>query len=122
MEQEAKELQMFINKVNIRGGWIDYIDAFRLINIYTNNYGVLSTTLSVEDELLIMWDKINNIKIEGGKIIRKSIKIKKCFVCKLRLSSDDFSRDKSNEDGLDYKCRNCKAIYQSKYNIKKRKK
>ena len=63
MEQEAKELQMFINKVNIRGGWIDYIDAFRLINIYTNNYGILSTTLSVEDELLIMWDKINNIKI-----------------------------------------------------------
>ena len=114
METETKELQMFINKVNIKKGWIDYIDAFRLVNLYTNCYGVLSTTLSIEDELVYMWNKINNIEIEKG-IIKKKIEDKVCCTCKLKLTTDDFTKDKSNKDGLDYKCKDCKNSYSQRY-------
>lgn len=122
MENETKELKMFINKVNSRKGWIDYIDAFRLVNIYTNAYGILSTTLPVEDELIYMWHKINKIEIKEGVIEKKIGKNKICFTCKKSLAPDNFSKDMKHKDRLDTYCKSCKSIYAEKYNIKKRKK
>ncbi|MFY8159766.1 MAG: hypothetical protein ACOVNU_00410 [Candidatus Kapaibacteriota bacterium] len=112
---EVKELEMFINKVNRKDGWIDYIDAFRLIDIYTKNYGVLTTRLSIEDELIIMWDKVKKIKVIDGEIQRIAPKTKKCFSCGIIFNLEYFTKDKASKDGFDYKCRDCKCKYSLKY-------
>lgn len=37
--------------------------------------------------------------------------MKRCSVCKERLSADNFGKDKNSKDGLAYKCKSCRKRY-----------
>ena len=106
-----KEVNSFIKKVNSRNGYIDYIDAFRLVHIYTNMYGVLWTTLSIEDELILMWDRINKPITKSKKVITEKV----CYKCKVKKEIAYFSIDRRRKDGLDGKCMACKNEYGRRY-------
>ena len=56
---DINKIGYFIRKVNIRGGWIDDVDAFILTSYFTSIFGELNTKLNKESELLYMWNKLN---------------------------------------------------------------
>lgn len=102
---EEKE---FIEDVKRKSGYIDYIDAFKLIHLFTEKYGVIYTELSIEDELIYMWIKLqenNNNKI--------------CKVCKVEKDLNDFYYSKNRKDNKDNWCAKCRREYRYKYFNKK---
>ena len=50
-----KELVSFINEMNYKCGYFDFLDCLRLVDIFTRKNGIISTKLSMEDELMYMW-------------------------------------------------------------------
>jgi hypothetical protein len=54
----------FIEYIENKRGWVDLIDILNLISIYTDEYGLLKTNLSIENELIYMYNKLkeDNIK------------------------------------------------------------
>jgi len=56
------DIKLFIERVNRQGGYIDEIDAFRLLSLYVDKFGVkYYDDLSIEDELCLMWEDLKKI-------------------------------------------------------------
>lgn len=106
--------EQFIQKVNKQRGWIDELDAYRLVSIFTDNFGVIYTELPIEMELLYMWEKLNEVENEK--------KTKICTNCKIEKELDDFYKDKKSKDGRLPRCARCTREYISEWNVRKRKK
>ncbi len=79
-----------LEKIERQAGYIDVIDAYRLISVYTDEFGILKTTLSVEDELIYMY-----MKLKGDSRIKKkdleSGKVKICKFCKIEKKHHEFN-------------------------------
>jgi hypothetical protein len=53
------EVRLFINEMDARKrGYFDVVDIYRLIHYYTELKGVIYTDLSIEDELMMMWEEL----------------------------------------------------------------
>lgn len=61
LEEKRKS---FIEEIKRKALYVDYVDAFRMVDIFTDIYGVINTNLEIEDELIWMWSKINLEKSE----------------------------------------------------------
>jgi len=57
-----KEINAFIKDMKSKSGYFDFIDCLRLIDIYTRQFGVVWTTMLPEDEMLLMWEKLKQLK------------------------------------------------------------
>lgn len=102
----------FIEKVNKQRGFIDAVDAWRLIHFFTEKWGVMYyDKLSIEDELCLMWMKLQE---------DKSTNKKKCSKCKEYKLLDDFNKDKNKRDGRCNYCKVCIVYYNKKRNDKKK--
>jgi hypothetical protein len=57
-----KDMKYFIRKIELRGGHIDEVDAFRLVNFYVYKFGIkYYDKLSIEDELCLMWEELKGV-------------------------------------------------------------
>ncbi len=93
-----------LERIEMQSGYIDMVDAFRLISIFTDEFGVVYTNLKPEDELKWMLLKlkgynISSVKFEFGE--------KKCTKCGEVKSADSFSMNKATKDGRNSSCRLC---------------
>lgn len=106
----------FINKVNKQRGWIDEIDAWRLVDIYEeipNRRNI--DNMKVEDQLIYMYQFI----IGRTKV---NITTKKCASCGEVKELDSFYKDKKRPDGLSPRCAECTRKYINEWRNKKDKK
>ena len=61
-------------------------------------------------------ESVKNVIIEAEKKFKQSApKTKQCRVCKRQLPLDQFTKNSSEQDGLDPLCRDCKHERQKKY-------
>lgn len=105
----------FIEKINRQRGWADVIDLYMLIHIYTDEFGILYTDLKIEDELIYMWEKINEVKVE--KVISDT---KKCSGCGVVKDMKCFYKKEKSDDGKTSRCSVCIREYMSKWNKKRK--
>lgn len=100
----------FIEKVKRQHYYIDAIDAFRLIDFYTYEFGVLITYMEPEQELAYMFQKIM-----GKKVLKRDFYPKRvCAVCKIEKSCSQY------KDRIKHKtCAECLAVSTKKYRRKK---
>lgn len=55
-----------INKIEAQYGYVDYLDCFKIVDIYTELYGITyNYDLKLEYELMIMYDKIKRYDYES---------------------------------------------------------
>jgi len=106
----------FVEKVNKQSGWIDTLDAFCLIHFFTERFGVVYTELSIEDELMYMWERL--------KLELQPKKHQICKVCKIKKDIEEYYIKRTSKYGRELTCRECKRKYMRKwmneYNNKKR--
>lgn len=103
----------FIKKVKRQAGWIDELDAYLLVSIFTDEFGVIYTDLPIEMELLYMWEKLNDVKnIPNEKI---------CSICKVKKPIKDFYKDKKTTDGRTSRCSECACRYMKEWKERKNK-
>ena len=109
-EININEIILFINRVDKNSGYIDFVDAFRLLNYYIEIFGVkYMDRISIEDELIYYYGEIKLFirrKITNIKYFRK-----KCNACKEVKTLNEFSKRRNSPDKLEYKCRACIKIY-----------
>jgi hypothetical protein len=56
------DIKLFIESVNKQNGWINEIDAFRLLSLYVDKFGVkYYDNLNIEDELCLMWEELKKV-------------------------------------------------------------
>jgi hypothetical protein len=56
------DIKLFIERVNKQGGWIDEVDAFRLLSLYVDKFGVkYYEKLDIEEELCLMWEDLKKV-------------------------------------------------------------
>lgn len=60
-----KEINRFIDEMKKKSSYFDFVDSLRLIDIFTRQFGIVFTSLPVEQELLYMWESIK--KVNGKK-------------------------------------------------------
>lgn len=74
-----------INKIERQAGYIDALDAYRLISLYTDEFGILKTKLSVEDELIYMYMKLKGYTgaFRGKAADIEGSRLKTCSSCKI---------------------------------------
>lgn len=101
----------FIEKVKRQSGFIDVVDAYRLIHFFTEKWGIKFTDFSTEDELCYMWIRLQEEKEDCKK---------KCSKCKEYKLLDDFNNDKNKKDGRCSYCKVCIVYYNKKRNEKKK--
>jgi len=58
------EMMAFIDEMSKKHGYFDFVDCLRLVDIFTRQNGIVFTTLSMEDELMWMWEEL---KDKNGK-------------------------------------------------------
>lgn len=100
----------FIDKVNKQRGWVDTVDAFLLVHFFTQRFGIIYTDLSIEDELIYMWEKLKSDDV--GYVIPTH---KTCARCKGERSINDFYKSKGNKDGKENTCKVCRRDYMGKW-------
>lgn len=55
-----KQLSAFIREMEAKRGQFDFVDSLRLINIFTQQYGIVFTNFTIEEELMYMWEKLKD--------------------------------------------------------------
>lgn len=100
----------FIDKVKGQRGWVDTVDAFLLVHFFTQRFGIIYTDLSIEDELIYMWEKMNSDEV--GYVIPTH---KTCARCKTERSINDFYKSRGNKDGKENTCKVCRREYMRKW-------
>jgi len=61
----------FLEKIYNQHGWIDGVDAFRLIHFYIYEFGSITTNMSIEFELCFMYQKLLGNKVSRNKFYSK---------------------------------------------------
>ena len=102
-----------IQKIEKQRGFCDTIDAFRIVGVYTDLYGVeYHDNLSVEEELIYMYsmiksfDDVNDFKPTDEKV---------CGKCKLSKQRTEFSKNSLSRDKKDKYCKACNKINTDKH-------
>jgi hypothetical protein len=100
-----------LKKIEKQVGYIDAVDAFRLISLYTDEFGILKTKLSIEDELIYMYMKLRGYNNGKANDIESS-KLKICTRCKIEkrhiLFKSYYYKDEKKRKST---CMDCDAKY-----------
>jgi uncharacterized protein (DUF39 family) len=116
--------EQLIKKIKKQAGFVDVLDAYRIVDAYTTLYGVeffgtQTNPMSVEDQLIIMWDKILNsekyIEIKEKQDRRKKV----CVECKEEYSLSNFHKDRKKKDGHKIRCKACAVRIHQEYIAKR---
>lgn len=106
MKYNKEEIEEFVNKIQSKSGFVDVIDAYRLVSYYTDVFGVrFIENISPEEELIIYYDELKSVIMNG------TLDKKKCSSCNEVKSIEDYSKRK---EGYEYKCKVCIKIYSDK--------
>ena len=118
-----------IEKINNQSGYIDMVDAYRICSVYTDLFGVNNFErsklgrrdgLSTEEQLIIMWDKINNYEVEVKKELYVDLnKTKICVGCNEEKKLYDYHKDKKCKDGRKIYCKVCSIKLANEYKEKR---
>lgn len=100
------EKNELLEKIERQSGYIDHIDAFRLISAFTDEFGVVYTTLQPEDELRWMFLKLKGYNIRTVQFEKPE---KECIKCKETKNIDDFAKNIATKDGRNSSCRLCNS-------------
>jgi hypothetical protein len=57
-----KEIKSFVKEMSDKGGYFDFVDSLRLIDLFTRQNGIVFTNFSIEDELMYMWEELKSGK------------------------------------------------------------
>lgn len=109
MKEEGVE--EFIERIKKQRGYINGLDAWKLTDHYINYFGLWHNSLSIEDELIVMWTRLKSEK-NLKEII---ISTKTCARCLKSKMSYDFTKSDYNKDRLACYCKSCVA---EEYKIK----
>lgn len=96
----------FIEKVKKQSGYVGVLDVYRLIHFYTEKWDVLTTKLTVEDELVYMW-----LKLQQDRPTKKN-----CYSCNKEKDLEEYHIDNNK---FDKKCLYCKSCITEKSKIKR---
>jgi hypothetical protein len=103
-----------IEKIKRQAGYVDMLDAYRVVDVYTTLFGVeyfdtRKQTLSVQEELILMWDRINRYEeiVSNDDYIDVNTKTKVCFTCGEETALINYHRDKKKKDGRKIDCKHC---------------
>jgi hypothetical protein len=106
--EKAKQLRkklILLDRIDRNGGWIDHIDAFELISVYVEDQGIIYTTLSIEEELSLMYYRLKGYKVFEEDFTQT--KIKKCLKCGIKQKLTNFSKNWSYQDNRSSRCNIC---------------
>lgn len=102
------DVEIFINKIQRQSGFVDVIDAYKLISHYVDIFGIkYMDKLDIEEELMCYYEELKSY-IKGGDTM---ILRKKCNGCKEVKPINEYSK---RNDGYEYKCKGCIKIYSDK--------
>lgn len=59
-EPSSRELNDFIIEMKRKNAQFSFVDCLRLVDLFVRKEGVIFTTLTMEDELLWMWETLKN--------------------------------------------------------------
>lgn len=101
------ERQKLIDKIDNQRGFVDYIDCYRIINVYCNMCfgGENIDQMNPMDQIVLMYDRIKNYKKEEFYI---------CKSCNKLLPSYCFFKYKASKSGFNHKCKSCTKEYRIK--------
>lgn len=104
------EIRLFINRVNNNSGYVDFVDAFRLISYYIDVFGIkYMDRFSIEDELMYYYEQLKSFINKENSSIKDYRK--KCHTCKEIKEINEFTKRRGVKDGLEYKCKSCIKEY-----------
>lgn len=115
-KEDFIEIKNFIDKVEKCRGYVDHIDAYRLISHYVDVFGVkYMNKLSIEDELILYYDELKSFVNKSNVNNYISIYYKKCNRCNEVKNKSEYSIRRGTQDGLCYQCKDCdKVVIQQK--------
>lgn len=93
-----------LEKIDKQCGYIDAIDAFSLVSIFTDEFGIRFTNLSIEEELKWMYLKLKGYNIRS---VEFEMSEKRCNKCNIIKNMDSFYINSSTHDGRHYTCKVC---------------
>ena len=106
------EAKLFVERIEKNSGYVDFVDTYRLISYYVDIFGIQFThKLSIEEELIIYYDKLKKFFATTNKDNFTKLYYKKCSSCNLTKNKSEFSIRRQAPDGLCYKCKSCNKIY-----------
>lgn len=109
-----------IKKIERQRGYIDAVDAFAVVSIFTDLYGVkYYDNLTIEEELIVMWDKIKNYKEKTSYIVSDN-DLLTCPCCKETKEAKHFYKARDRKNGRKSECSKCSVIYQRQWKEKKK--
>ena len=101
LEYSKPQLLSMIDKVRRQAGYVYMDDCYLIISIYTDIFGVIYTSMSVEDELTYMFKRC--VRYSKDPTIYKI-----CITCKVEKDESNFVVSKETLDGYDIYCRDCR--------------
>lgn len=104
-----------IEKIEKQGRYADALDAYRICAVYTDLFGVeyFKQTLTIEEELCVMYDKIKNYKEEEIDYLITGTK--ECVRCGEVKHVTEFHKRKLSKGGRKAECKACTREYQRAY-------
>jgi hypothetical protein len=105
--------QELINKIKKQAGFATELDAFMIVDEYTNHFeiGPELNTLEIQDQLIIMLNKIKGIQ---EKVFSED-GVKECKTCKETFLLTGFHKNIRMKDGHKNHCKTCVCKNQEKY-------
>jgi hypothetical protein len=124
-EKILKSREELIDKVKRQAGYVDMVDAFRICSVFTDLFGVDNfdrtksgnSPVGVEEQLVIMWDKIERYEdiITKPNYVNPDEAKKVCYDCGEEKFLSDFQRDRKKKDGRKINCKVCSVEKQRLY-------
>lgn len=104
---DMNDVNNLINKIELQRGFVDYIDCYRIINIYEQLYydAINIDAMDPMDQIVYMYSKIKDYKKEDIFI---------CNSCNNSLPSSCFSKYKASKSGFNHMCKSCAKEYRLK--------
>lgn len=105
MERHEYQKAQLLDRIDRNGGWIDHIDAFQLLSVYVEEFGVIYTALSIDEELSLIY-----YRLKGYEVFEEDftdLKVKKCIRCGIKQKLTDFGKNWSRIDGRMATCKIC---------------
>jgi hypothetical protein len=93
-----------LEKIEKQHGWVDVIDAYTIIHLFTEEFGIIQTALSVENELTYML-----MRLRGDAVLWTDFETKKklCTKCGEEKFATEFQVNVAMKDGRSSRCKAC---------------
>jgi hypothetical protein len=108
MRREELKKEQLLDRIERNGGWIDHIDAFQLLSIYIEEFGVIYTALSIDEELSLIY-----YRLKGYEVFEEDftdLKVKKCIRCGIEQRLTHFGKNWNLRDGRTATCKICHRL------------